>query len=90
MAFQNGEGAIDLFEQDDAGEFVGERHFAEGEDGGGGVAGGVGETVSRANGEDEGLGIAILMVFEEAGEFLGGELLAAGVDEDQRVGGAHA
>jgi hypothetical protein len=29
MALQNGEGAVDLLEQDHAGQFVGERHFAE-------------------------------------------------------------
>lgn len=88
VRFQNGEGAVDLFEQDDAREFVGDGHFAERQDGGSSFAGIVGEAVGRADGEDERLGIAVLVVLQELGEFFGGELPASGVEQDEGVGGA--
>lgn len=82
VSFEDGEGAVDLFEEHDAGEFVGQCHFAQGKGGGGGLAGGVGKTVGGADGQDQRLGVAILMVFQELGEFLGGELAAAGVEQN--------
>jgi len=65
-------------------------HFAEGEGGGRGFSGGAGEAVGGADGEDQGLGVAVLMILEELGEFFGAELAAAGVEQDDGVGGAGA
>jgi len=87
MAFENGEGAINLLEENDAGEFVGQRHLAEGDGGGGGFAGLVGETVGRTDGQHERLRVAVLMVLEKLCEIFGGKRLASRVEEDEGVGG---
>jgi hypothetical protein len=52
MTFQNCERAIDLLEQNDASEFVSERHAAEGDRVLGGRARRSGESISWAYGED--------------------------------------
>src|SRR5438270_338649 len=65
MSLQDCKRAIELFEQHDAGEFMRERHLAEREREVGGVAGGGGESVCRADGEDELLRAAVLLVAEE-------------------------
>jgi len=90
VAVQDRECPVNLLQQDDAGQFVDERHFAEGERGGGGFVGFVGKAVGGANGQDKGLGVAILMILEKLGEFLGRELLSPGVEENDGVGGARA
>jgi len=87
VAFEDSEGAIDLLEKHHASEFMGERHFAEREGGVRGFAGGIGEPVSGTDGEDEDLRVAILVVLEELGEFLGGELAPTRVEENDGVGG---
>ena len=86
MAVQDGERAVNLLEEYDARKFVDQRHFTQGDVGGGGFAGGVGKAVGRAHRKDEGLGVAVSVVFEEMGEFLGGELAAAGVQQNDGVG----
>lgn len=88
VAFKDREGPIDLLEQHDAGKFVGKGHFAQRKRGIGGLADFVREAIGRTNGEDQGLGAAVLMVLEELGEFLGGELAASGVEENDGVGWA--
>jgi hypothetical protein len=68
VALKNGKGAVDLFQQDHSRQLVGERHLSEGEDRGGGGACFIPEAVCWPNGEDERLGIAILMILKELRE----------------------
>ena len=90
MAFQNGERAIDLFEQNDASEFVSKRHVAERDDVLGGGARRCRESVGWAYGEDEGRGISIPIIAKELREFFRRKLLATRVHQDQsRFRAAH-
>jgi hypothetical protein len=87
MAGEDGEGAIELFGEEDAGEFV--RHGESGERKlhvrlATEV---VGKTFGVAAEEDEFAGAAVAEVTEPASELRGGELLAGGVEEDERGGG---
>ena len=75
VAGEDGEGAVDLFGEDGAGELVGEGDGAEGEDEGGAGAGGGGPAVGGADGEDDGLGAGVAQAAEVGGEVFGGELL---------------
>src|SRR6266576_5010800 len=52
VPLQDGEGAVDLLEQDHPGQFVGKGHLAKGEDGTGGLAGFVREAVGWSHGQD--------------------------------------
>jgi len=88
VAGEDGEGAVDLFGEDGAGEFVGQGDGAEGEDKAGAGAGGGGPSVRGADGEDDGLGAGVAEAAEVSGEFFGGELLAAAVEEDEDASGA--
>lgn len=87
MALQDGEGTVDLLEQDDAGEFVRERHLSEGKYGTGGCAGLRAETVRRADRQHDRLRISVLVVLEEVRELLGRQLFACGVEKNKGVGG---
>jgi len=51
MALEDGERAVDLLEQHDAGKFVWEGHLPEREVGVGGLAHSIAEAVRRADGE---------------------------------------
>jgi len=53
MAGEDGEGAIDLLGQNDAGEFVGESHRTKREERVGAEASGRRPSVGRSDGEDE-------------------------------------
>lgn len=85
---EDGEGAVDLFGEDGAGEFVGQGDEAEREDKAGVAAGGVGPSVVGPDGEDYRLRAGVAETAEVSGEVLGGELLAAAVEEDEDRGGA--
>ena len=67
---------------------VGQGDAAEREEEVGAVTGGGGPAVGGADGEDEALGAAVAEGAEAGGEVLGGEELAAGVEEDEVGGGA--
>ena len=62
IALEDGEPAVDLLEQHDAGEFVWEGHLPEREVGVGGLARCIAEAVRGADGEYQWLGVAVLMI----------------------------
>src|SRR6202011_4731117 len=66
----------------DAGELVGEGEASEGVDEVGAVAGGLGPSVGGADVEGEALGSVVAETANAGGELLGGELLAAVVEQD--------
>ena len=61
---------------------MGEGDAAEGEEEVGLLAGGGGPSVGWAYGEEEALGSLVAEGGEAGGEFFGGELLAAAIEED--------
>ena len=69
MAGEDGEGAVELFGKDDAGEVVGEGDGAEGEKQAGSGASGGGPSVGGADGEDDGLCSGIAEAAEVGGKF---------------------
>lgn len=62
VAPEDGERAVDLFEQDDAGQFMSEGHLAEGNDVLSRDFGFLTEAVRCAYGKDERQGIAVLII----------------------------
>jgi hypothetical protein len=87
---EDGEGAVDLFAEDDAGEFVGEGHGAEGEERCGALAGILGPAVGGTDGEDDELTALVALAAEPFGEGFRGHLLTALVEEDEHRGGTGA
>ncbi len=85
VAFQDGEGAVNLLQENDAGEFVGDGHLPQRKDASGRFAGLAGKTIRRTDSQNKRVRIAILMILEELGKFFGGERLAAGIKENQSV-----
>jgi hypothetical protein len=79
VSFPNGEGAVDLLEENDAGEFVGKRHLAQREDEVGRAAGSVREAVGGADSEKKRRERLRLRVGEKLGEFFGRKLLATAI-----------
>src|SRR5215475_7539876 len=90
VSFEDGEGAVHLLQKDDAGEFMCEGHLAERERGGRSFARSVGESVGGADGQNERLRVAVLMILQKFSQFLRSQLAAAGVEQDDRVGGSRA
>jgi hypothetical protein len=82
VAREDGSGAVDLLGEDDAGELVGEGDEAEREEEVGTVAGCGGPAVGGTDGEDQALCAIVAETAESGGEFFGGELAAAAVEED--------
>jgi hypothetical protein len=92
---EDGEGAVELFDEDDAGELMGEGHGAKGEEQiarlrSEGASGALRPAVGGADGEDQVLSALIAAAFDPPGEFLGGEGLAARVEQNQGGRGAGA
>jgi hypothetical protein len=84
VIFENGESAVELLEQNDTREFVGQSHLSEGE-GKRGVAARIrSEAVGGANGEQERYGVQLLAL-QERGELFGGKLLAWRIEENELV-----
>ena len=87
MAFQDGEAAIELFQQDDARQFVGQGDLAERENrlclGSDGIA----PAIGRADGKQQLLRAVRLVILEEVGDLFRGELLAARVQQYQTRAG---
>ena len=79
---EDGEGAIELFDQNYAGKFVGEGELSQRESEMGLAAGGFAEAVTASDGEDQ---WHCLVRIEKGGEFFGGKLLAAGVEQNEVV-----
>ena len=88
VAGEDGEGAVELLGKDDTGEFVGQGDESEREEEVGAGAGVGGPAVRRADGEDEPLGAVVAETADAGGEGLGGELLAAAVEQDGVGAGA--
>jgi len=88
VAGEDGEGAVDLFGEDDLRELMRQGDAAEGEEEVGAGAGGVGPTVGRADGEDEALGSGVAVPPDGSGELFRGELLASAVEQDEECGSA--
>lgn len=65
MALEDGERAVNLLEQYDAGEFVRESHLPKREVGVGGLARCIAEAVRGADGEYQWLGVAVLMILQK-------------------------
>jgi hypothetical protein len=87
MPSEDGQGAVDLLQKDNPGEFVSQRHPAEGKDGSGRLTGFIGKSVGGTDRQGERLGIAIFVVPKKIREIFRGELLAAHVEQDERVCG---
>jgi len=83
MARENGQGAVDLFGEDGAGQLVGQRDGSQREHRGCTSAGGVRPSIGRANGEDQRLCTAIAQATDLRGELLAGQLPASAVEQDQ-------
>jgi len=81
MTGEDGESAIDLLGEDDAGKLVRKSHAAKREEEIGALASGGGPAVRRADGEDEVLGAGVAQIAETLGELVGGVLLASAVEE---------
>ena len=84
---QDGEGAVVLFDEDEAHHLVGEGHAGEGEAGVGGVIDGGREAVGSADDEDEAAGQRGHLLLQPLGKVGRGVLLAAFVEEDDVVAG---
>ena len=82
MAGENGESAVELLGEDDAGELMGQGDASEGEEKVGALARGGRPAVRGADGQDEMLRAAIAESAETFGELRGSELAALGVEED--------
>ncbi len=80
--------AIELFGQDEAGEFVGHGDGAKRECEMSAGFGGGGPAAVRADGEDEVLVALIATLGKPGGEVFRGELAAAGIEEDEEGRGA--
>ena len=80
MAGEDGEGAVDLLGEDEAGEVVGQGDEAEGEQEVGAGAGQRGPAVSGTDGKDEVLRGGVAVAADECSEVFRGELLAAAVE----------
>jgi hypothetical protein len=82
MPGQDGQGAVDLFGQYNAGELVRQGHAAEGKEKVGALACGRGPSVGGTDGKYEALGALIANPPDVCGELLGGVLLAAAIQQD--------
>jgi hypothetical protein len=80
---EDGEGAVDLFGENGAGELMGKRDLAEGENKGCAGSRGHGPSVGGADGEDEGLRAGVAEAADVLGEGFARELLAARVEQDE-------
>src|ERR1700728_3311462 len=90
MASEDGEGAIDLFGEDDTGQVVSHGHGAEREELRGTLPGFIGPAVGGTDGEDDELPALVALAAEPLGEFCGGHLFAPFVEEDDERRGAGA
>src|ERR1700735_3937058 len=73
MSGDDGQGAVDLFGEDDAGELMRQRHRPEGEKQVSAGAGGNGPSVRGTDGEHEILGAGVAKTADLGGKILGGE-----------------
>ena len=90
MSLQDGEPAIDLFEQKDTRQLMGDSHFSKGQGEIGLLAGSFAESIGRANRKNQRNRALVLMVTEELCQFFRRELLTAGVEQDQVPSGSSA
>ena len=87
---EDGESAVDLLGENDAGKFVRHGHGTEREELRGAFAGVIGPAVGWADGEDDELAAFVALAPEPPGEGLRCHLLTALVEEDEHGGGASA
>ena len=83
---EDGECAIELLGEHDAGELVGKGHGAEGEQEGGALAGCGRPAIGGADGEVEMLDARVALVAEPCGELLGRKGTAPCVEKNQLCG----
>jgi hypothetical protein len=88
MSGEDGEGAVELLGEHDAGEFVREGHETEGEGEGGVAERFLRPAVGGADGEVEMLDAGVAFPADPGGELLGGEGAAARIEEDELRGSA--
>ena len=87
MAGEDGQGAVDLLGGDDSGELVRQRNTTEGDGKIGSLEGNSRPAIRGADGEDQGLDASIAKAPYIFGEFLGAELLAAAIGEQEHGAG---
>ena len=85
FAFQNGEGTIELFDEDQAHHLVAESHGRERDFGIGAVVHLLCEAVWPADDEDQPFGTRCHLLFEAFGELNGGVLFAVFIQKDDLV-----
>lgn len=90
MALQDCKCPIDLLQQDDPCQFVRQGHLAERKYQVCGPAGSVAEPIRRADGEEQVLRAAILLVAQQLGKLFRGKLPPPGIKQDQDWRGAAA
>ena len=88
MAGANGQRAVDLLGEDDAGELVGQRDGAKREHQASARAGGGGPAVGRTDGQHQALRARVAEAADVRGELLRRELLAPAVQQDEDGRGA--
>src|SRR5438309_217402 len=81
MPLQDGERAVDLLQQDDACQVVGQGHLPQRELEGGCLAGSVAEAVGGSHAEEKLLRAAVLLLAKEVGELLRSKFSPAGVEQ---------
>ena len=87
VSLQDGERPIELFQQNDARQFMGDSHFSKRQGEICMISGVLGKAVGGANGEYERRGIPILMASNELRQFFGSDLLSAGIEQDEVAAG---
>ena len=83
---EDGEGAVELLGEHDAGQLVGKGHGAEGEQQVGALACFRRPSVCGADGEVEMLRAAVALAPKPRGELLRGHLAAASIEQDELCG----
>lgn len=84
---EDGHGAVDLFDEEEADHLVGEGHFGEGEFFVGAFVDAIGEAVRSTDDEDDLAGTAVHVVLNLFGEVHGAWSFAAFVEKDDVIGG---
>ncbi len=86
VACEDCTGAVELFGEDEAGQFVSHCDGTKGEQKGCGFAGGLGPSVGGSDGEDDVLRALVAASAEPVGELSGGERFAAAIEQDGDCG----
>ncbi len=85
MSLQNCKSSVELFQQHDPRQLVGKRHFSQGELKGRGVACCRRKTIGTADGKQQRWRAALQVLPKKISELLGGELLAASIEQHESL-----